>query len=122
MVVRRGAVRDVPPPVPIRRATTPEGREQQLIADAVDLAQRQLRDGTASAQVITHYLKLGSTREQLEQERLRRENILLASKAEAMESAKRIEELYTKAITAMRSYSGQPPLEVEGGEDDQEVF
>src|SRR4051812_25893020 len=117
MAVRRGQLRDVPAPVPVRRATTPEGREQQLIADAVDLAQQQLREGTASAQVITHYLKLGSTREQLEQERLRRENILLASKAEAMESAKRIEQLYNQALGAMRAYQGEPPLDVEDAED-----
>jgi hypothetical protein len=119
MAVRRGQARDVPQPIPLRPATTPEGREQQLIADAVELAQRQLRDGTASAQVITHFLKMGSTREQLEQERLARENILLKAKAEAMESAKRVEELYGKALTAMRAYQGEPPLELEGlGDED----
>lgn len=124
MAVRRGrgAAQDVPPPTPIRPATTPEARENQLIADAVDLAQRQLRDGTASAQVITHFLKMGSTREQLEQERLARENILLAAKAEAMESAKHIEQLYFAALNAMRTYSGQPPLESEGGDDDEDVY
>lgn len=79
---------------------------------AVDLAEQQIRDGTASAQVITHFLKLGSTRERLEQERLRRENILLGAKAEAMESAKRMEELYSEAILAMRSYAGHDPLSV----------
>jgi hypothetical protein len=115
-------VQDVPPAVPVRPATTPEGREQQLIADAVDLAQRQLRDGTASAQVITHFLKLGSTREQLEQERLARENILLAAKAEAMESAKRIEALYTQALGAMRAYQGEPPLELGGDDEDADVY
>jgi len=90
-------------------ATTPEGREDQLIAAAVDLAERQLLDGTASAQVQTHYLKLGSTREKLEQERLRRENILLASRASAIESAARVEELMKDAINAFRGYSGQTP-------------
>lgn len=80
---------------------------------AVNLAERQLLEGTASAQVITHYLKGTSTREQLELEKLRRENILLGAKAEAMESAKRMEALYAEAITAMRSYAGQDPLAVE---------
>lgn len=93
-------------------AKTPEEREQQLIGAAVDLAEDQIRGGTASAQVITHYLKLGSSRERLEQERLKRENILLGAKAEAMESAKRMEELYVEAIAAMRSYAGGGPMQV----------
>lgn len=89
-----------------RPATTPEGRENQLISLAVDLAERQIRDGTASAQVVSHYLKLGSTREKLEQERLKRENLLLEAKVEQLASAERTEELYKQAIVAMRQYSG----------------
>ena len=89
-------------------ATTPEGRENQLVGLAVDLAEQQLRDGTASAQVITHYLKLGSTREKLEQERIAKENELLQARVESMASVKRIEELYETALNAMRSYAGQP--------------
>jgi hypothetical protein len=92
-------------------ATTPEGRENQLISRAVDLAEKQLQEGTASSQIITHYLKLGSTREQLEQDRLKHENNLLEAKIEAMASAKRVEELYETALNAMRSYAGQEPLE-----------
>lgn len=92
---------------PRRPAMTDENREGQLVTLAIDLAERQLSEGTASSQVITHYLKLGSTREKLEQERLRRENDLLASKAEMLASAKRVEELYAKALDAMRTYSGQ---------------
>lgn len=95
----------------LRPATTPEARENQLISAAVDLAEKQIREGTASSQVITHYLKLGSSREHLEQERLARENDLLEAKREAMASAKRVEELYETALNAMRSYSGQEPLE-----------
>ena len=91
---------------PMRPALTPEARENQLVSLAVDLAEQQLRDGTASSQVITHYLKLGSTREKLERERLRMENDLIQAKTEAMKSAQRIEELYSEAISAMRSYSG----------------
>lgn len=81
------------------------------MAKAARLAEQQLEDGTASAQVITHFLKLGSTREILEQERLRHENELLKVKREAYESQQRIEELYTNAISAMRAYSGQQPFE-----------
>lgn len=90
-------------------ATTPEARENQLIALAVEVAEEQLRRGTASSQVISHYLKLGSTRERLEQDRLRQENEMLKVKIEAMASAKRVEELYETALNAMRSYSGQEP-------------
>lgn len=90
-----------------RRATTPEARENQLISLAVDLAEKQLREGTASSQVISHYLKLGTSREQLEQERLRRENKLLEARVEAIESQKRVEELYAEALTAMKVYSGR---------------
>lgn len=96
-----------------RPATTPEARENQLISLAVDLAEKQMREGTASSQVISYYLKLGSSREKLEQERLRKENELLAAKAEAMASAKRVEELYGAALNAMRSYAGQAPIELE---------
>jgi hypothetical protein len=92
-----------------RPATTPEGREQQLVGDALDLAERQLRNGTASSQVITHFLKAGSTREELEHERLRHENELTRVKIEALERQERIEELYVDAIKAMRIYSGDTP-------------
>lgn len=99
-------------------ATTPEARENQLIAKAVDLAEQQLTEGTASAQVITHYLKLGSSREKLEQERLANENSLLVAKREAMASAARVEELYGAAINAMRAYAGQDPLPSQEESDD----
>jgi hypothetical protein len=88
-------------------ATTLDARENQLIAKAVDLAEEQLEKGSASAQVITHYLKLGTTRERLEQERLRQENLLLQAKIESLASAQKVEELYAKALLAMRDYSGQ---------------
>lgn len=90
----------------IRPALTPEARENQLISLAVDLAEQQLRDGTASSQVITHYLKLGTTRERLEKELLEREVELKKAKTEAIQSAERIEKLYSEAITAMRDYGG----------------
>ena len=89
-----------------RPATTPEGRENQLISLAVDLAERQLREGTASAQVITHYLKLATTRERVEKEILEEQKELLKAKTEALKSQKRMDELYENAINAMRIYSG----------------
>ena len=94
-------------------ATTPEARENQLISAAVDLAEKQLRDGKASSQVITHYLKLGTTRERLEQERIKAENELLKAKVENLASAGRVEELYKNALKAMRAYSGQPEVDEE---------
>lgn len=98
---------------PVRRrrppGTTPEARENQLVALAVDRAEQQLRDGSASAQVITHYLKLGSTREKLEQERLVKENALLDVKRETMGSQAETQKLYNEALDAFRSYSGNAP-------------
>lgn len=96
-------------------ATTPEARENQLITLAVDLAETQLSRGTASSQVITHYLKLGSTKERIEKEILEKQKELLVAKTEALQSAKRVEELYKDALSAMRAYSGQ-----EGGAIDDD--
>lgn len=87
-------------------ATTAEGRENQMVALAVDLAEKQLRKGIASSQVISHYLKIGSTKERLEKEILEKQKDLITAKTEAIKSAKRVEELYKDALTAMRSYSG----------------
>jgi hypothetical protein len=92
-----------------RPATTPEARENEMVSAAIDLAEKQIRDGRASSQVITHFLKLGSTREKLEQQRLEHENELTRVKIEALESQKRVEELYMEALSAMRSYSGDLP-------------
>ena len=89
----------------IRPALTPEARENQMISLAVDLAERQLQEGTASSQVITHYLKLGSMRERLEREKLEEENKLLKARTEQIQSMKRVEELYEEAIKAMRNYT-----------------
>lgn len=91
----------------IRPALTPEARENQMISLAVDLAEKQLQEGTASSQVITHFLKLGSTKQQLEKQKLVEENKLLRAKTENLQSVGRIEELYAEAINAMRNYSGQ---------------
>jgi hypothetical protein len=115
--------KDAQRPVPVRhRARTPEVREQQLVAAAYDLAEEQINAGTASAQVITQFLKLGSSREFLEQERMRNEIALMEAKREAMASAARVEELYLGALNAMRSYQGQPPLEVESERLDEDDY
>lgn len=90
----------------IRPALSPEARENQLIALAVDLVEQRLLNGTASSQETTHFLKLGSTKNQLEMDKLREENRLLQAKTESLQSAKRVEELYAEAIKAMRKYSG----------------
>lgn len=89
-----------------RTALTPEGREGQMIALAVDLAEQQLREGTASSQVITHFLKLGSERERLERERLAEENKLLRAKTEALEAQKESKVQYEKILKALRNYNG----------------
>jgi EAL domain-containing protein (putative c-di-GMP-specific phosphodiesterase class I) len=91
----------------MRPALSPEARENQLISLAVDLAEQQLRDGTASSQVITHYLKLGSTKERIEKEILEKQKELIEAKTQSLQSAQRIEELYKNALDAMRNYSGQ---------------
>lgn len=90
----------------IRPALSPEARENQLIALAVDLAEKQLMEGTASSQVITHYLKLGTTKEKIEREIMEKQKELLEAKAENLRSAKKVEELYINALNAMKNYSG----------------
>lgn len=91
----------------MRPALSPEARENQLVSLAVDLAEKQLLEGTASSQVITHYLKLGSTKERIEREILEKQKELIEAKTQNMRSAARVEELYANALEAMRSYKGQ---------------
>lgn len=88
-------------------ATTPEARENQLVSAAYDLAEKQLREGTASAQVITAFLKLGSSRERLEQQRLEHENALTKAKIKDLEDRASVEALYRDALSAMSSYQGR---------------
>lgn len=89
-----------------RPALTPEGRENQMVALAINLAEQQLREGTASSQVITHYLKLGSMREKLERERLEEENKLLRAKTEAFEAQKESRIQYEQILRALKNYNG----------------
>lgn len=90
----------------IRPALTPDSREQQLASLAMDLVEQRLLDGTASSQETTHFLKLVSSKARYEKEILEKQAKLITAKTEALESAKRIEELYGDAIKAMRRYSG----------------
>ena len=90
----------------VRPALTPEAHENQLISLAVDLAEQQLRDGTASSQVITHYLKLGSTKEKIEKEILEKQKELIEAKTKNINSSSEAKELYANALAAFRRYSG----------------
>lgn len=98
--------------MPVRRAKTPDRRENELISKAFDLVEKKMDAGTASSQEVVHFLKLGSSREKLEQHRIELEGRLMEEKIESMKSAQRVEELYGKALDAMRSYQGQPPLDM----------
>lgn len=104
----------------MRPALTPEARENQLIYLATELAEQQLKDGTASSQVITHYLKLGSTKEKLEKEILEKQKDLISAKTEALQSAKHIEELYEQAVAAMSRYNGHYEEITEDDVDDEQ--
>lgn len=90
-----------------RTPTTDDAREQQLVSKAMDLAEKQLEEGTASSQVMTHFLKMGSQREKLERGKLEQENEVLRAKVDQMASAQRVEELYSAALDAMRTYAGR---------------
>lgn len=114
-MVRREPYKDsytLPPP-----AATLEGREEQLIDAAMGLVERRIADGTASAQETVHFLRLGSVKNQLEQEKLRGEVDVLRSRVKEMESRKNSEELYEKALAAMRGYQGRDEEEEEIYED-----
>ena len=89
-----------------RPGLTPESRENQLISLAIDLAEKQLKEGSASSQVISHFLKLGSTTSMMEKVILEKNIDLITAKTDALKSGKLVEELYTKALAAMKSYSG----------------
>lgn len=97
----------------MKPAATPEARENQLISMAYDVVEQRLLDGSASAQETVHFLKLGSTKARAELEKLKKENALISAKTEALDSAKRVEELYANALKAMQTYSGVKDVEDE---------
>lgn len=100
-----------------RPPLSPEARENQMISYAMDLVEQRLLDGSASSQETTHFLKLGSSKAQLEMEKLRSENEMLRAKTESIQSSQKVEELYTEALNAMRRYSGQDVAEEEDDEN-----
>ena len=100
-----------------RTSLTPEGREAQLISLAMDQAEEQLRNGTASSQVITHFLKLGTENAALEREKLRADNLLAQTKIESIKSEQRSKEMFEEAIRAFKGYSGQTDFDEEYDED-----
>lgn len=109
----------------LKPAATPEGRETQMIELADALAEKQMREGTASAQVIVHYLKLGSTREKLEQEKLRHDALLTQAKVDQIEAEVRIDQMFSEAIRAIQDYRGNEVVQdeiPEGSNDDPNIF
>jgi cell division protein FtsB len=107
----------LPPP-----ATTLEGREDQLVAAAMDLVERRIHEGTASAQETVHFLRLGSVNNQLQNEKLRNENEVLKTRVKEMESRKTGEDMYAKALAAFRGYSGQEEIDPEADFGDEDLF
>lgn len=103
---------------PLAPALTPEGRENQLINLAYDLVEQRLRDGTASSQETTSILRLASIKEQLEQEKLRKELRMIDAKTKQLDSQTNLEKIYKEAIIAMKTYSGQ----AEDNDDEPEEF
>ena len=100
-----------------RPAFNAEQRENQLIGLAMDLAEKKLRDGTASNQTICYFLELGSSKGRLKKDILKKQKSLMEAKTEAIKSARHVEELYANALKAMQSYSGQTTEEI-----DEEIF
>lgn len=90
---------------PSYKARSIEARENQMIALSYDLVEKRLRAGTATSQETTHFLRLGSTKEKYEKDMLKKQIELLEAKIESLQSARRIEELYSTAIKAVQSYS-----------------
>ena len=94
----------------------PEARQAQLINLAELQAEKMMLEGNAPAQIVVHYLKLATLRERKEIELLERQTKLAQAKIDAIESGRREEELYAKAIEAMKMYS------YDGGGDDSDIF
>lgn len=97
----------------VRPSLTPESQENQMVSMAMNLAAQQLADGTASSQIIAHFLKIGTTRERVEREILELKKDLVSAKTESLKAAARSDEIYANALSAMRDYSGHG-----GGDED----
>lgn len=99
------------PTCKMRPALTPEANENQMVSLAMDLVRKRLIEGTASSQETTHFLKIGSSKERLEKEILEKQKDLIEAKTQSLQSAQKVEELYTNALKAMRNYSGQGDID-----------
>lgn len=95
-----------PKPLRARPSLNPEVRQQQLIGLTMDVVEKQLRDGTASSQTISHFLKLSTTQHELELEKTRLENNLLEAKADEIQFRKEMEMGYEDVIKALAKYQG----------------
>ena len=104
MAARKKVVKESPPHI-YPQVLTPEAQENEMISLAMQRAREQLENGTASSQIIVHFLKLASTSESIEKEKAKRELELLEAKTEAIRAAERVEELYAEAIKAFRRCS-----------------
>lgn len=114
-MAKHKAIESTEPQKPLPPVLTVEGRENQLIAAAYDLAEKRILEGTASSQELTYFLKAGSSKTKLELEKLRKENELLRAKTEALEAQVSNEALLEKALRAFRSYRGD-----DDDDDDEE--
>lgn len=94
-----------------KKALTPEARENQIIALVIDVEEERIRNGQATAQELIHWMKLASAKARLEQKKLENENLLIQAKVDAIKAQQNTEELYKKALAAMRSYQGEPEEE-----------
>lgn len=102
-------------PAPRKRppAGNPEERTQQLVSDAYDLAEKQIADGTASAAVLVHFLKMGTAREQAELARIKSASELDHAKLEQANQGNAAEKLLEQAMRAFTGYKGE--------EDDDDI-
>lgn len=97
---------------------SPEAYENRLINKAYKAVEKRIESGEATAAELVHFLREGSIRQQLELEKLKKENELLKAKTESIASQKEVKELYSEAISAFRKYSGVPSMDDEELEDD----
>lgn len=93
--------------------TTPplsdKDHEAKLISLTLQMAEQQLIDGTASSQVMTHFLRLGSIRSKVELEKLRLENNLLTEKIQSEKMGQQLKEMFQDVMESLRDYQAPPP-------------
>ena len=100
-----------------RATMSPEAYENRLINKAYKAVEKRIDSGEATAAELVHFLRQGSIREQMELEKLKKENELLKVKTESIASQKEVKELYADAINAFRRYSGIPLVDDDEQDD-----